>query len=90
MLRLLARRGAMTTTWLTIPRMPIFAWAGLWTNSEEWGPVYTGVITSDRAELARIHDRSPVIAPQDWDTWLNAPLPDLHQFDRPWLGGTWP
>ena len=63
----------------------MFAWAGLWSNSEEWGRVYTCVMTSCAAELAYIHDRSPVIISQDrWQTWLSAPLSELGQFDQPW------
>jgi len=77
-------KGRMTETWLSVKDQPIFAWAGLWTNSDEWGSVYTGVMTEACLELEHIHDRSPVILdPQDWDTWLNAPLADLYQFDRP-------
>ena len=77
-------KGQMTETWLSVKDQPIFAWAGLWTNSDEWGAVYTGVMTDASVELADIHDRSPVIIdPDDWSTWLTAPLPDLYQFDRP-------
>ena len=76
--------GAMTTTWLSVKDTPVFAWAGLWRESDEWGTCYTGVMTNNAPELAAIHDRSPVILdPQDWDAWLNAPLPDLYRFDRP-------
>lgn len=75
----------MTCTWLSLQSMPVFAWAGLWSVSEEWGQVYTGVMTDNAPELGDIHDRSPVIlAPEDWQTWLTAPLPDLYRFDRPW------
>lgn len=78
-------RGAMTTTWLSLKSAPVFAWAGLWSNSDEWGPVYTGVMTDNAPELAHVHDRSPVIlAKEDWQTWLNAPLDDLYRFDRAW------
>lgn len=78
-------KGHMTETWLSVKDQPIFAWAGLWTQSDEWGPVYTGVMTDNAPELADIHDRSPVILdPQDWNTWLTAPLKDLYQFDRPY------
>ena len=77
----------MTTTWLSLKSTPIFAWAGLWDESREWGTVYTGVMTANCAELAGIHDRSPVIiAPEDWEAWLTAPLSDLARFDRPWPG----
>jgi len=78
-------KGQMTCTWLSLRSQPIFAWAGLCAVSEEWGPVYTGVMTDNAPELGHIHDRSPVIlAPDEWQTWLNAPLADLYQFDRPW------
>lgn len=81
------RSGQMTTTWLSLCSTDMFAWAGLWSRSDEWGLVYTCVMTSNCAELAHIHDRSPVIlAKSDWATWLEAPLPELRQFDRPWSG----
>ncbi|WP_375194625.1 SOS response-associated peptidase [Sphingobium sp.] len=77
--------GRMTETWLSLRDQPIFAWAGLWSNSDEWGAVYTGVMTDNAPELIDIHDRSPVILDlEDWETWLHAPLEDLYQFDRPY------
>ncbi|MFK4794687.1 SOS response-associated peptidase [Sphingobium sp. ZW T5_29] len=75
--------GRMTETWLSVKDQPIFAWAGLWSHSVEWGDVYTGVMTDNAPELIEIHDRSPVILdPEHWDTWLHAPLEELYQFDR--------
>ncbi len=77
--------GRMTETWLSVGDQPVFAWAGLWTESSEWGPVFTGVMTENAVELVDIHDRSPVILdPEDWQAWLNAPLADLYRFDRPY------
>lgn len=77
--------GRMTETWLAVGDQPIFAWAGLWSDSDEWGKVYTGVMTDNAPELIDIHDRSPVIIdPEHWETWLNAPLEELYQFDRPY------
>ncbi len=76
--------GRMTETWLSVKDMPIFAWAGLWRSSDEWGQVFTGVMTENAPELEHIHDRSPVIlTPDQWKTWLTAPLEDLYHFDRP-------
>lgn len=75
--------GAMMTTWLSVKDAPVFAWAGLWRPTDEWGDSYTGVMTDPAPELMRIHDRAPVILdPEDWDIWLNAPLADLYRFDR--------
>lgn len=77
--------GHMTCAWLSLKSAPVFAWAGLWRNSEEWGPVFTGVMTDQAPELKDIHHRAPVIlAPQDWQAWLTAPLEELYRFDRPW------
>ena len=76
--------GAMTETWLSVKDQEIFAWAGLWRESDEWGNCYTGVMTDNAPELAHIHDRSPVILePDQWEDWLTAPLDDLARFDRP-------
>lgn len=77
--------GRMTTTWLSVEGAPLFAWAGLWRSSEEWGDCYTGVMTDNAPELLAIHDRSPVILPPEhWNTWLTAPFDQLAQFDKPW------
>lgn len=77
--------GRMTQTWLGVAGAPMFAWAGLWDDSDAWGRVFTGVMTDAALPLIDIHDRCPVILPpEDWDAWLGAPLPDLARFDRPW------
>lgn len=77
--------GKMTETWLSLKDQPIFAWAALWDDSQEWGRVSTGVMTSSASELSYIHDRSPVIInPSSWQTWLTAPLEELYQFDSPY------
>lgn len=76
--------GEMCTTWLHPIDQPLFAWAGLWCDSPEWGGVFTGVMTDCCPEHAKIHDRAPVnFEPSDWETWLTAPLDDLKRFDRP-------
>ncbi len=75
----------MTETWLSVRDQPLFAWAGLWSTSGEWGDCYTGVMTSACSELAHVHDRSPVILERhQWHQWLTLPLPGLYQFDRPY------
>lgn len=78
--------GSKTRTWLSGGgERPVFAWAGLWRPSAEWGDCYTGVMTDNAPELAHIHDRSPVlIEREDWAAWLTEPLPALSRFDRPY------
>lgn len=67
-----------------------YALAGLW---ETWkGPDGKGdevlrsctIVTTDaNAEMARIHDRMPVILPPDaWDTWLDPEQQDLELLGR--------
>lgn len=67
-----------------------FAFAGLW---ETWkGPDGTGdevlrsctIITTDaNSEMAKIHDRMPVILPPGaWDTWLDPEQQDLDLLGR--------
>lgn len=77
--------GNKTCTWLSLKSAAVFVWAGLWTVSEEWGPVYTGVMTDNAPQLRYVHERTPVIlSPYEWQTWLTAPLAELDLFDRPW------
>ena len=36
-------KGKMTRTWFSVRGESMFAWAGLWRVSDEWGPVYSGL-----------------------------------------------
>lgn len=75
-------RGKMTLTWLSVRDAPLFAWAGFWRRSDEWGDCFTSVMTDCDPGLSEIHDRAPVILePGEWETWLTAPLADLARFD---------
>lgn len=77
-------KGGKTETWISVKGEPIFAWAGLWRDSDEWGLSYTGVMTDACLELEEVHDRAPVIiTPDKWDNWLSAPLENLAEFDQP-------
>jgi putative SOS response-associated peptidase YedK len=70
-------QGAKTRTWFTINHQPIFAWAGLWRDSAEWGPVYSGVMTDCNETIRPIHNRMPVLLlPDDYDRWLNGSFDD--------------
>ena len=77
-------KGGKTETWFSVKDEFLFAWAGLWTDSDEWGLSYTGVMTDAAEELADIHDRAPVILDRDhWQTWLSAPFEELGALKRP-------
>ena len=76
---------------ITLPGQPLFAFAGLW---ERWKPAagepvetFTIVTTEANEQVARIHDRMPVILPMDaLDTWLAAPADEARALLRPWAG----
>lgn len=63
--------GAKTRTWFSLRDEPIFAWAGLWRVSDEWGKVYSGAMTDANVDIAAVHDRMPVILHRhEWANWL--------------------
>jgi len=74
-------KGSMTRTWVNIKDQPIIAWGGLWRDSAEWGPVYSGAMTDANAAMTRLHNRMPVfLFPTEWDTWLRGSFDDLLAF----------
>ena len=73
--------GAKTRTWFRVKDRPIFAWAGLWKNSDEWGPVYSGLMTDCNEAVRPVHDRMPVLLhEEDYDVWLRGSLDDVMSF----------
>lgn len=60
---------------------PIFAWAGMWRDSTEWGLVYSGLMTDCNDAIRAVHDRMPVLLlPEDYDRWLRGGLDDVVAF----------
>jgi putative SOS response-associated peptidase YedK len=71
-------KGAKTRTWFNVKDQPIFAWAGLWRVSDEWGPVYSGVMTDCNEAIRPIHDRMPVLLqPHEYRRWLYGSFDDV-------------
>ena len=54
-------KGRMTRTWYGLPGEDLFAVAGLWRPSAEWGDVYTVVMVDGHPQMAQVHDRMPLI-----------------------------
>jgi len=86
-------KGAKTRTWFSLPNEPLFAVAGLWRQTDEWGLAYTMVMTEACIHVADVHDRMPVILRRDdWNDWLDSapdeakllcrPYPDLMVVNR--------
>ena len=76
-------KGAKTRTWFNVKDQPIFAWAGLWRVSDEWGPVYSGVMTDCNAAIRPVHDRMPVLLHADeYDQWLRGSFDEAVGFQN--------
>lgn len=73
--------GSKTRTWFRVKDAPIFAWAGMWKTSDEWGPVYSGLMTDCNDAIRPVHNRMPVLLlPEDYDRWLHGGLDDAAAF----------
>jgi putative SOS response-associated peptidase YedK len=74
-------KGAKCRTWFGVNGQPIFAWAGMWKDSAEWGPVYSGVMTDCNETVRPVHNRMPVLLhEEDYDLWLRGSLEDVIGF----------
>ncbi len=74
-------KGSMTRTWFAVKDQPIFAWAGMWRISDEWGAVYSGLMTDCNEAIRPVHDRMPVLLhPDEYDQWLHGSLDDVIAF----------
>jgi putative SOS response-associated peptidase YedK len=91
--------GNKIRTWFALPEEPVFAVAGIWADTPEWGPSYSMVMTEACIHVADVQDRMPVIlCRDDWAGWLDGapdnarllcrPYPDLmvrNQTTDPWV-----
>jgi putative SOS response-associated peptidase YedK len=74
-------KGSKTRTWFGIQGRPIFAWAGMWKDSNEWGAVYSGLMTDCNEAIRPVHDRMPVLLhEEDYERWLHGSLEDVIAF----------
>ncbi len=95
-------KGSMTRTWMSLPDAELFACAGVWRESDEWGACYSMVMTdSTGSAAAEVHSRMPVLLrPQDYDGWVSGSPEDaralckawdseltIDRTDQPWAGG---
>ena len=95
-------KGRMTRTWLSLLDAGLFAAAGVWRPSDEWGDCYAMVITdSDGTDAAAVHERMPLLlAPADHARWTGGTPEDalglcpgwaeplaIDRTDQPWAKG---
>ncbi|TCJ38980.1 SOS response-associated peptidase [Parafrankia sp. BMG5.11] len=64
--------GRMTRTWYRLAGHDLFAVAGLWRPTAEWGHAYTMVMADSCSQMAEVHDRMPVIMTREqYGQWLD-------------------
>jgi len=64
-------KGSMTKTWLSLHGADLFAVAGIWRPTDDWGDAYSMVMTSACTQMTGIHERMPVILqPETYDLWM--------------------
>ena len=94
-------KGSKTRTWLSLPDSDLFACAGIWCTSDEWGDCYSMVMTDAAGAAADVHTRMPVIlARGSYEAWTEGSPEDaralcvpwnseinLDRTDQPWAGG---
>ena len=80
-------KGRMTRTWYGLPDSGLFAVAGVWRPTAEWGEAYSMVMVDSCPQMAEAHDRMPVLlAPPDWPRWLAGSPEEAFALCRPWSG----
>jgi putative SOS response-associated peptidase YedK len=79
-------KGRMTRTWLSLPDAELFAAAGVWRPSDEWGDCYAMVMTdSAGTDAAPVHERMPVLlAAKDQARWLGGTPDEALALCQPW------
>ena len=81
-------KGAMTRTWLSLPGAEMFACAGVWRTSDEFGTCYSMVMTDSAGSAAEaVHSRMPVLLrPDDYAGWVSGSPEDARALCVPWQG----
>ena len=82
------RKGAMTRTWMSVPDNDLFACAGVWRDSDEFGLAYSMVMTDSAGSAAEdVHSRMPVLLRrQDYEGWVSGSPEDARALCKAWAG----
>jgi putative SOS response-associated peptidase YedK len=81
-------RGRMTRTWFSLlPDEPLFACAGIWRPTVEWGAAYSMVMTDACDQIGPVHDRMPaILRVNQYETWLSGSPQDAFDLCQPYAG----
>ncbi len=80
-------KGPMIRTWYSLPGAELFAVAGVWRPTAEWGDAYAMVMTDSCVQMAEVHDRMPIIlARADWPQWQHGSVDEALALCQIWPG----
>ena len=81
-------KGGKTRTWMSLPEAELFACAGVWRSSDEFGSCYSMVMTDSAGSAAQdVHSRMPVLLSQaDYEGWVSGSPEEAKALCRPWAG----
>ncbi len=80
-------KGSKTRSWLSLPETSLFAVAGFWRDTPEWGAAYTMVMTDANAAVRSVHDRMPVVLPRaSWAQYLGDDVQAAFDLCQPFEG----
>lgn len=77
-------KGARTQHWFSVPSEPVFAFAGIWRDSEI--PSFAFLTTEANSIVGAVHDKAMpmILHPEDHDRWLHADWKDAQQLVGPY------
>ena len=81
-------KGSKTRTWMSCPDTELFAVAGVWRESDEFGLCYSMVMTDSAGSAsADIHSRMPVLLRrEDYQGWVSGSPDEAKTLCRAWSG----
>ena len=81
-------KGSKTRTWLSLPDAELFACAGVWRDSDEFGTCYSMVMTDSAGSAAAdVHSRMPVLLrPEHYEGWVSGSPEDAKALCKAWSG----
>ncbi|MAC57863.1 MAG: hypothetical protein CMH85_06235 [Novosphingobium sp.] len=79
--------GRMTRTWYSLPGQELFAVAGIWRPTDEWGDAYSMIMVDGCEQMSDVHDRMPTILErEDWSGWTSGSPEEAFGLCRVWEG----
>jgi putative SOS response-associated peptidase YedK len=77
--------GAKTRTWFSLPGEEVFAVAGIWQRSGEWGHAFSMMTVPAHEAMSDLNDRMPVVLRRgDWTIWTEGSPTSAHALCQPW------